>query len=207
MPPVIGIILTGGQSRRMDGQDKALLKLNGKALWEYTYDRISPIADILIVSGLQKPEWIGQIPKAQFIQDALVDGIQIGPMGGLAAVLRHARLNYPKDTVAVSAPIDAPFFPTELPHRLVQSLRMGRSAAIAQTKQRLQPIFSALKVSALEKIEECIDERNFALHSLIERIDADYVSFEENEETSFININSPADLIEAEILISKLMEK
>ena len=46
---VSGVILAGGRSSRMGGQDKAQLMLQGKPLWQHVWQRLAPqVHDISI---------------------------------------------------------------------------------------------------------------------------------------------------------------
>jgi molybdopterin-guanine dinucleotide biosynthesis protein A len=47
---ITGIVLAGGRSSRM-GEDKSLMKLNGKALVEYSINALRPLCDKVIISS------------------------------------------------------------------------------------------------------------------------------------------------------------
>jgi molybdopterin-guanine dinucleotide biosynthesis protein A len=78
---ILGAILAGGQSRRF-GSDKAAATWNGKALLDHVADALRPTCAELIVVGRT---W----PTLESIADHPAPGL--GPLGGLAGALCHAR--------------------------------------------------------------------------------------------------------------------
>jgi len=47
----IGLILAGGQARRMGGTDKASVRLNGRRLIDHVRNRLTPQVDRVLISG------------------------------------------------------------------------------------------------------------------------------------------------------------
>jgi len=78
---ILGAVLAGGLSRRF-GSDKALAELGGRALISLAVDALSGWCEHVVVVGREMapaptlPDW----PRAG-----------MGPLGGLAAALHHAR--------------------------------------------------------------------------------------------------------------------
>ncbi len=206
MPKIVAVLFAGGASRRMEGRDKAKLTINAKPMWQHVSERLVLSTDQIIVTGNFAPDWLPDLSNAQFVQDIQVDGKAIGPLGGLAAALQNVSLNYPKDSIVVTGPIDAPFFPDDMIQKLVEAVLKGKAAAIARTQERLQPIFGAWTLEVLQQIEKNIDEGQFALHSLVESLNASVVTFTEDEFSSFMNINTPADYENAQKFIARQLE-
>ena len=48
---IIGVILAGGQARRMGGRDKAFLPLAGRHLIAHVLDRLDPQVDRVLISA------------------------------------------------------------------------------------------------------------------------------------------------------------
>lgn len=74
-------LLAGGKSTRM-GQDKALLQIGGKPLWQIQRDKLASFADEVLISARE-----GMI-DAKVVTDR-VQGL--GPLGGLQSVMEVAR--------------------------------------------------------------------------------------------------------------------
>ena len=54
-PDIAGIILAGGQARRLGGLDKASTTLGGKPLIEHVIDRVRPQVSSLIINAAGDP--------------------------------------------------------------------------------------------------------------------------------------------------------
>ena len=103
---ILGAVIAGGRSTRF-GSDKALAMIGGERLIDRTIAALDPQVDRLVVCGR---EWPGCLSLADRPQAGL------GPLGGLAAALRYARLcGFAK---LLSVPVDA----LAIPHDLVAIL-------------------------------------------------------------------------------------
>jgi molybdopterin-guanine dinucleotide biosynthesis protein A len=80
---ILGAVLAGGMSTRF-GSDKALAQLDGRSLLDRAVTALKELCDAVIIAGRQSdlapsiPDW----PRAH-----------MGPLGGIAAALRHAQAN------------------------------------------------------------------------------------------------------------------
>ena len=95
MPQLHGLILTGGQSRRM-GQDKALMRLASKTLLECTHELLQECLKSIYVSI--KKDQIGDPVRSKF--KLIIDEYnQSGPMAGILS----AHKTYPHSAWLVVA--------------------------------------------------------------------------------------------------------
>ena len=115
---ILGAILAGGQSTRF-GSDKALALLDGRPLIEHAAATLVPYVEKLVVCGRSDPRWT-------CLPDQPAPGM--GPLGGLAAALIHAR-NEGFDGV-LSTGCDMP----SLPRTLVKAL-IGDGPAVVEGQQ------------------------------------------------------------------------
>lgn len=142
---ITGLVLAGGQGRRMGGLDKGLQPLPDRAgarpvdmvapkpLARHALERLAPQVGPLAISanrnlgtyrGWGVPVWIDQPPG-------------LGPLGGIAAAL--ARMGTPW---LATVPCDAPCFPQDLAPRLAAAATGGGAmAAMAWHGGRPQPVF------------------------------------------------------------------
>ena len=135
---IFGIILAGGQSRRM-GTDKALASLAGHSLLSHVSARFEPQVETLALSANGDPArfaWLG-LP-------VLPDDTSHGPLSGILAALTWAA---PLGATAVaSVPVDGPFLPPDLVPRLC--LAAGATApALAASPNGLHPTYAIWPVS------------------------------------------------------------
>ena len=127
-----GLILAGGQGRRMGGADKALLPFRGQTLLAQVLERFSPQVDELALSANGDA-----VRFAAWGLPVLADkGPSRGPLSGLAAGLAWAAGR--GLATLVTAPVDAPFLPQDLVPRL---LAVFRGAPVAAGLGAVEAIF------------------------------------------------------------------
>lgn len=109
-PPTIGLILAGGRSTRMGGNDKSLALLAGRPLLAHMIERLGPQTDELVLSSNADPANF-----AAYGLPALADvlpGYQ-GPVAGI-----HAALDRFPDRFVLAVAVDLPLLPADLAVRL-----------------------------------------------------------------------------------------
>ena len=67
----IGVILSGGQSRRMGGGDKALLQLGGKPMLKRVVDRLAPQCSRVVLNANGDPARFSSLSLP-----VIADGVQ-----------------------------------------------------------------------------------------------------------------------------------
>ena len=120
MTRLLGAVLAGGQSRRF-GSDKALAELDDRPLIAHAAAALAPHVETVAICGRAFGDYVA-------LTDRPAPGL--GPLGGLAAALRHAA-NAGYDAV-LSIGCDIP----TLPRNLVDALL----AAGAPVAARAMPI-------------------------------------------------------------------
>ena len=104
---VLGAVLAGGQSSRF-GSDKALAKINGETLLDRSVAALRDQCSSVCVVGRRAA-------PVQVVADWPRPGL--GPLGGIAAALRHARdLDLP---YVLTVAVDIPALPRDLVQQLV----------------------------------------------------------------------------------------
>src|SRR5687768_5282571 len=114
MTGVSGIVLAGGQGRRMGGVDKGLKLLRGKPMVEWVLERLAPQVGEIVINANQN---IAQY--ARYGHRVVSDEISgfAGPLAGL-----HAGLKAAAHELIVTVPCDSPFLPVDLVFRLKNNL-------------------------------------------------------------------------------------
>jgi molybdopterin-guanine dinucleotide biosynthesis protein A len=131
---VTGLVLAGGQGRRMGGVDKGLQLLQGRPLVAWVLERLGPQVDEILISANQNLDRYGS-----FGHPVLPDEVGgfAGPLAGLERGLARAR-----HELVVTAPCDSPFLPGDLVNRLHQALmRNDAQLAVARTGVQPHPVF------------------------------------------------------------------
>ena len=200
MVPVTGVILAGGQSRRM-GRDKALIELGGKTLLERTADTLWHITSDLIVVGPE--ERGGQLPGVTVVQDAVPGS---GPLGGIAAALRAS----PHPCCLVVA-CDMPLLNVGLLRYLVE-LAPSFDVVIPDADGFTHQMHAVYSTACLPHMERQLAAGDFKIDRFFPRVRVRYVTAEEidrfdPQHRSLLNVNTPEELAEAETLLDALMHR
>jgi molybdopterin-guanine dinucleotide biosynthesis protein A len=148
---VTGVILAGGQSRRMGGGDKGLLDLAGKPMLAHVIERLAPQVGRLIINANGDPSRFAAF-GLPVVADTIPDFA--GPLAGVLAGMRWSRANTPAACWIATAAGDAPLLPRDLVERCIQALE-GRAedVALAQSVGELHPVIGLWPVALAEDLE------------------------------------------------------
>lgn len=170
---ILGAVLAGGRSTRF-GSDKALAELGGRTLLDRAVAALAGLCDAVVVVGREDapvptlPDW----PRAG-----------MGPLGGIAAALHHAR--------------DAGY--AEVLTCAVDSVGLGDDVLVqlgaAPAYCADQPVIGLWPVSASVAVDAILTgEGRHSMIAFAQSIGAQAVRFDNKP----ANINTPADLSAAE---------
>lgn len=179
--PVTGIILAGGEGRRMDGQDKGWIPFRGKPLVEHVLARLQPQVTNCIISAnrnLERYQTLG----ASVVRDAEV---YLGPLAGIAHALASIETDY-----GLVIPTDAPLLPMDLAERLWQ--RLPAKLVICHDGERLQPLFGLYHRSLVPSITAYLESGQRQLTRWCMAQDPEIVTI--GDTFSFTNLNTPEEL-------------
>lgn len=191
---IFGVVLAGGQARRMGGADKAFLTLDGQPLIHHAWARLSPQVEELAISANGDPSRFVGLDGP-----ILPDAVAAGPLSGILAALNWAAAH--GAGAVVSAPVDAPFLPGDLvPHLLLAG--DGR-LAIATAGGRDHPVFGLWPVGlAVELARFLASGETPRVAAFTDRFGTARARFP--DAVAFMNLNTPKDLAHAEALIRGL---
>lgn len=180
---ITGVILAGGRSTRMAGEDKGLIQLGDKALYQHVLARLTPQVGNLIISANRNQQ--------RYRESGLpvVSDLTAGFPGPLAGIL--AGLHYTNTEWIVCAPCDVP----ELPHNLVEQLWQHKGtalAAYASDGERAHPTLALLHTSLLGNLTDYLASGERKLLLFMAAIGAQQVVFN-NQQQAFRNLNTPED--------------
>ncbi len=179
--PLTGIILAGGEGRRMGGQDKGWLELNGTPLVERVLQRLQPQVTTCMISANRNLERYRAL-GVPVIHDAEV---YLGPLAGIARVLAEVRTDY-----ALVVPTDAPFLPTNLATQLCQAL--PAQLVICHDGERLQPLFGLFHRELGDSITGFLQSGQRQLTRWCLEQNPKIVTIRDTK--SFTNLNEPEEL-------------
>jgi molybdopterin-guanine dinucleotide biosynthesis protein A len=184
MSGVTGIVLAGGQGRRMGGVDKGLQLLHGKPMVAAVLARLAPQVNEIVINAnqnLQTYEGFGH----RVVPDAI--GGFAGPLAGL-----HAGLGAARHPLALTAPCDSPFLPLDLLLRLRKALGEN-DLAVAKTGDQVHPVFSLVRVSVLDHLSKFLATGGRKIDAWYSTLEVVEVAFDD-EADAFRNINTREEL-------------
>ncbi|MCW8943153.1 MAG: molybdenum cofactor guanylyltransferase [Sedimenticola sp.] len=182
---ITAVILAGGMARRMGGEDKGLVELNGKPLIEHVITRIAPQAKEILINANRNTERYSTYGYP-VISDSLSN--YQGPLAGVLAAMQKVTSDF-----IITIPCDGPCLPDDLIQRLSSAQQTAKAdIAVAHDGNRMQPVYALIstKLEAslnnfLEAGERKIDKW-YAQHNTVT------VDFSDSPET-FLNINTPEE--------------
>lgn len=127
-PEVLGYVLAGGESSRMQGsglpRDKALLVLGRQTLLERALATVAEVCpDPRILCGTEE-----RCTRLQHLGPTVADLVALaGPLGGLHAALHDARSR--GAAWALVTPVDLPWMPSAVLRAFLQSARTSNAGA------------------------------------------------------------------------------
>jgi len=183
---VTGLILAGGQGRRMGGVDKGLEIFRGKRLVDHVYERLAPQVGGIIINANQNHDAYKTF-GVRVVSDAI--GNFAGPLAGL-----HAGLSILRRPYLVSVPCDSPFLPEDLVARLYAGLDgAGADIAVARTGNQPQPVFCLARKSVLEHLGLFLKGGGRKVDAWYATLRVAEVAFDD-EADAFYNINTSDEL-------------
>ena len=200
---VCGLLLAGGQSRRMGGGDKCLRRLGGQTVLARILRIVRPQVGPLVLNangdGARFADY--DLPVASDV----VDGFA-GPLAGVLTGLEWALANAPECQWLASFACDAPFAPRDLVSRFLAAVaKENADMACATSAGRDQPVFGLWPVGLADDLRAALVEED------IRKVDvwtARYRLARADWPTQpvdpFFNVNRPDDLDAAETLLTDM---
>jgi len=185
-PAITGIILAGGQGRRMGGVDKGLKLLRGRPMVQWVIERFAPQVNELLINANQNVE-----SYARFGYRVIPDEIAgfAGPLAGLHRGLAAAAHDW-----VVTSPCDSPFLPQDLVARLYQAVAQANAdLAVAKTGDQPHPVFALCRRSVLPGLTQFLERGGRKVDAWYAALRVTEVSFDD-QALAFSNINTADEL-------------
>ena len=182
---ITAVILAGGQSRRMYGQDKGLIQLNKKPLIQSVIDILDGEVDRILINANRSQKHYQTFTKNPIISDDNND-FQ-GPLAGFSAAMNVAKTPY-----LLVLPCDCPMIGRELLNNLKAALTTDTQISVAHDGKRLQPTFVLLRVDLLPNLLQYLKQGNRKIDLWYQQHKTKTVDFS-NYQHFFANLNRAAD--------------
>ncbi len=186
---ISGLVLSGGQGRRMGGTDKGLQPFKGAPMAMHTIMRLEPQVDIVKINANRNLAGYESLGVA-VLPDVIGDFA--GPLAGFQAGLENCEHPY-----LVTVPCDSPRFPMDLVEKLaealiIQDLDLAYAATLEEGQVRTHPVFALMKASVTDTLIPFITGGGRKIDQWFESMKTNYVIFD--DVAAFANINTMEEL-------------
>ncbi|MEZ2585387.1 molybdenum cofactor guanylyltransferase MobA [Kluyvera intermedia] len=181
---VTGVVLAGGKASRMGGQDKGLMLLDGKPLWQHVSDRLHPQVSSVVISANRNLNTY-QESGLPVISDTLSDFP--GPLAGMLSVMQQL-----PDEWFLFCPCDTPFIPVDLFARLDID-RFQAPVVWVHDGDRDHPAVALAHRSLASKISDYLIRGDRRVMVFMREVGGHSVDFSDIK-SAFRNINTLEDL-------------
>ena len=205
---ITGVLLAGGQSRRMftgqaSGGDKGLLAISGKPMLAHVIDRLRPQVGCMVINANGDPARF-----AAFGLPVTADTVtgHVGPLAGVLAGMRWAQTHAPASTHIATVSTDAPFVPANLVAKLATGLATN-PIALAASGGELQPVIGLWPVALAGDLDAALLEGVRKVLAWTNRhgttaVDFPFIAVGHRTIDPFFNANTPQELEEARVLLA-----
>lgn len=189
-----GIVLAGGQGRRMGGVNKASQRIGNSSLIELTIKRIRPQVGSISISANEFADDLKKfgIPVFEDIRKG-----HLGPLSGIESVLSQVKHN----SWFFVCPTDTPFLPTDLVSKLFSEIENTETlAAFPIHGGKKEPLHCLIHYSVLPLLTSFLNQDRRSVLGFLESIHAkevevtcsvhDFINLNTLEEIDYINKSS-----------------
>lgn len=190
---ICGLILAGGQGRRMGGADKGLLPLQGRPLIAWVLERLLPQVGSVLISANRNQERYARFGWP-LIGDQR-DGY-CGPLAGIDAGLHATTAPW-----LLVVPCDTPQLPHDLAQRLTRALASDPPhppLAACNDGQRTHPTCALLHRPSLQQpVRQRLQRGEYRLMEWLQQTPHRLADYRDTPH-AFANLNHPEELAKAE---------
>ncbi len=187
--PVIGATLAGGQGYRMNGEDKGLIMLNERPLYQHVLHSLQRQVDCIVINANRNLDRYRE-SGLPVIADTLPN--YPGPLAGILAVLSKVKAHW-----VVFAPCDTPWLPDNWVMQLWQQ-KNSAPAVWLKSAERNHPTLVMINIEIKQRLYDFLNSGGRNLMKFLVESGGHAVQLDD-QECHFSNINTPEDLAKASI--------
>lgn len=192
---ILGVILAGGQSRRMGNKNKLLATINNKSLLEITSNLVkNQLNRVIINSNIQV--YSNNKLNFEIVPDE-IDGY-LGPLSGIFSAMKWSKKNFPECQWIASFPVDSIFFPDNFIDVMTSKIKKETQIVCAKSNGRLHPVFALWSIVLVNDLERALVKDGIRkIDQWTKRYNLEIVNFKFKKLDPFFNINTFDDLEKA----------
>lgn len=199
---ILGVILAGGQGRRMGFVHKPLITIGEQTILDHILARLKPQLGKIIINTNASAE---HDQYARYADDLVADSIEgfLGPLAGVLTALDWGAMHSGCSHI-VTVPGDAPFIPRDLVKRFVEAYRAMPSDELvirASSGGRVHPVVALWPLSIRAQLRDRLINDGIrkidAFTADLPLTDVDFAGIPD----PFFNINTEEDVMVARRII------
>jgi len=188
---ITGIILAGGESRRMGGVNKALLRIADTTIIERVTKAVGGVfSEVIVVTNHPEDFRFLDLPMFPDIRSGC------GSLGGLYTGLKRCRREY-----GFLVGCDMPFLDSEAIRFMAERVD-DHDVVVPRIREHLEPLHAIYSVRCIPHIERLLDRGDLKIIDIFDQVDV--LEIPESDLRRFdrdlrflVNLNTRADLEEA----------
>ena len=185
---ISGLILAGGQARRLDHLDKGLVRIGSREMVCHVASALAPLVSDLRVNANRSQE-IYRGLGLELVEDCITGFA--GPLAGL-----HAGMTVSASTWMLVVPCDVPLITTRVLEQLCRAaLESSADIAYACDSERSHPTVAMVRSSLVADLEAFLNAGGRRIMTWYERHTVIEVNISASHE--FLNVNTPMDVEQA----------
>lgn len=194
---MIGIVLAGGRASRMGGGEKGRLRVGGISILGRVIATMRSQCDLVLLNAADPS--LAAEHGCSLVPDDVAD--RPGPLAGVLAGLDHAALHHPDQPFVVTVPTDTPFLPGDLVARLQDARVADRAQTVcARSGGSAHPVVALWSVALRNDLRRALVVNGTRrMRDVLDHHAVAYVDWPSAPVDPFFNVNTPADLAQAEV--------
>ncbi len=182
---ITAVILAGGQGRRMGGQDKGLIEIDGRAIVQILIEKLRRQSLPILVNANRNQQLYAAFGEA--VVSDQIDNYQ-GPLAGFASAMSQVNSDY-----ILTMPCDSPLLIDDYADRFITAQASANAAiCVAHDGERMQPVHALIRVDLLDSLLEFLDSGDRKIDRWYAKHKPELVDFSDSA-GMFANINTPQD--------------
>ena len=191
---MLALIMIGGQSKRMGGGNKSLIKFNNKKIFDKILERIKPQIKNIIINCNDEEEKLKKY-KIPIIKD--IKKGYLGPLAGIHSAMHWISNNEPEIKWLITLPGDTPFIPQNLVSSFKNKISSESKIILVQSNYKTHPTIGAWHISLLSSLNSHLDKGLRKIMTWAKLYPIDYINYPTESYDPFFNINTKEDINKA----------
>ena len=192
-----GVILAGGNARRLGGGGKAFINISGISLINLVLQKFESQVSQVAINTRNINDFTDY--NYPLIEDSINEIGGSGPLAGISSAIKWAKKFTKSSSHVVTVPVDAPLLPLDLVNRMSLELEMHKPDIIfASSNNNVYPVIGLWPLSLDSKLDKSLNNGVRKIDAFTASYDVSIVDWSYNNINPFFNINNPGDIRLAE---------